>query len=94
MGRATIFFTALLCAVAPVPAFAMETADGACEAHLTTLGHVAVAVWIASGVLVLASVAIDLARGRRWSLVAIPLCVIVSGIGLVLAFAEAPLCFG
>jgi DMSO reductase anchor subunit len=93
LGRATVFFTVLLCIAAPVPAFAQHTEDGACKSTLTTLGWVAVVVWVVSAALVLVSVIVDLARARPWSLVALPVCVLASAIGLVLLFAESPLCF-
>jgi hypothetical protein len=93
VGRATIFFTALLCVAAPVPAFAQHTAPGACASSLTTLGRVAFGAWIAAAAVVLVSVVADVTRGRRWSLLALPLCAFVSMVGLVLIFARSPLCF-
>ena len=94
MGRATIAFTALLCIVAPIPAFTLYTPSGACDARLSTVGRAAVVIWVAAGALVLVAVVVDVTRGRRWSLVALPLCGLASAVGLVLIFAEAPLCFG
>jgi hypothetical protein len=93
VGRATVLFTALLCVASQVPAFAQHTPDGACESSFTELGKIALVVWAASAVLVLVSVIVDLARARPWSLVALPICVLVSILGLVVIFAESPFCF-
>jgi peptidoglycan/LPS O-acetylase OafA/YrhL len=94
VGRWTIAFTALLCIAAPIPAFTQHVPDGACDSSLSTLGRVALVVWALAGGLVLGSVIVDLMRARPWALLALPFCVLVSLVALVLIFDEAPLCFG